>query len=253
MRVELFQISVNPDDISSNMSKIEACIAQSTADLLVFPEACTTGFPYRRLAEVSRLNSTFLDRILQKQKANPDDRSVIVLPLLIQDANRFYNRQFLISGGTIGATYDKIHLIGVLGEDRFLTAGENMVSTKTREFQAGLATCYDLRFPELFRKLVATGVNLFIIPAMWPMERASHLKILARARAIENLSYVIVCNATGRCGALTLCGDSIIVNPKGEVLGEAFAEEMQLTADLNLEIMQEWRTSFPVLNDMRLL
>lgn len=247
----LFQMSVDPENVQANVEKIEASIAGSTADLLVFPEACTSGFPYRRLKEVARSNDVFLDHVLARQKASGDNRT-LVLPLLIEEGGRFFNRQFIVSKGLIQATYDKIHLIGLLGEDRFLAAGQRAASTDIHEFHGGLATCYDLRFPEMFRKLIPQ-VNLFVVPAMWPMERASHLGALARARAIENLAYVIVCNATGPCGTLSLCGHSMIVDPKGEIVAEATQEVTELTANLSLDTVKSWRAAFPALDDMRSL
>ncbi|MBL8018485.1 MAG: hypothetical protein JNM27_02370 [Leptospirales bacterium] len=252
MRVTLFQMSVDPENVQANIEKIEASIDGSTADFLVFPEACTSGFPYRRLKEVARANHAFLDSVLARQKASGDNRTLL-LPLLIEQGGQFFNRQFIVSRGQVQVTYDKIHLIGLLGEDRFLAAGERAASTDIHEFHAGLATCYDLRFPEIFRKLIPMGVNLFVIPAMWPVERASHLGALARARAIENLSYVIVCNATGQCGSLSLCGHSMIVDPKGEIVAEAAEEVTTLTANLSLEVVKSWRAAFPALDDMRML
>lgn len=252
MRVVLFQMSVDPENVPGNIERIESRIAVSKGDLLVFPEACTSGFPYRRLAEVARLNTSFLDRVLQNQRKKTQPQT-IVLPLLVAEGDRFFNRQYVLSGGEIQATYDKIHLIGLLGEDRFLAPGQGTTTTEIQEFSIGLATCYDLRFPELFRKLTMAGGNLLVVPAMWPVERATHLQVLARARAIENLSYLILCNATGKAGNLTLCGQSIVVDPKGEVLAEAGAEEIELAVDLSLEAVHAWRKSFPALNDVRLL
>ncbi|HNJ34392.1 MAG TPA: nitrilase-related carbon-nitrogen hydrolase [Leptospiraceae bacterium] len=250
MKIRLCQIQVDASAPEKNFSKIRQILTSASEDLIVFPEACTTGFPYRRLTSITEANQTFLDEIAL-QSANRT--GVILLPLLIEENNAIYNRQHWITGGKIAATYDKIHLIGILGEDRFLTRGSAIVTVPWKPHIAGLATCYDLRFPELFRKLILKGADILAIPAMWPMERAAHLHPLAKARAIENQAYVLVCNGCGPCGSMNLCGSSIAIDPKGEVIAQAGSEEEQLTFEIDPAFAAEWRKDFPALGDIRLI
>ncbi len=249
MRVRLCQISVHYENPEVNASKIRDRL-KFNEDLIVFPEAATSGFPYRRLGSVTEFNSRFVEEI----RALTETRDgIIVLPALVTHEGQVVNRQHWISGGKIIAQYDKVHLIGVLGEDRFLAPGSEPVSSPIGDFVGGAATCYDLRFPELFRILVKKGVDLFILPAMWPVQRATHLTALARGRAIENQAFVMVCNACGSCGPMDLCGQSAAFDPRGELIAEAGLTETDLAFQIDAKAASDWRAEFPVLRDIRLI
>ena len=97
----------------------------------------------------------------------------------------------------------------------------------------GIATCYDLRFPELFRGLVDAGAEMFVLSAGWPERRRSHWTLLARARAVENQAYVLACGTAGTHAGVLQAGHSIVVDPWGEVLAEAGADEEVLTVEFD--------------------
>lgn len=249
LTVRLCQLTVQDGSSESaraaNFEQIESILSRASEDLVVFPEACTSGFPYRRLAEVARANADFIKHVRYP--------GICILPLLLAEGPRFVNRTIVLSGGIQTAAYSKIHLIGLLGEDRFLSPGSNVIRFSCGPFAAGLATCYDLRFPELFRALMRGGAQMFIVPAMWPVQRADHLLALARARAIENQAYVVLVNAAGRSGALDLCGQSAVFDAKGNCLVQGGDSPVELTAALDLSGLLSWREEFPVLKDARLL
>ena len=162
-----------------------------------------------------------------------------------------YNTSVLIDeSGDILATYRKIHLFGWEdGEPSVMTAGESCVVLPTALGATGLATCYDLRFPELFRRLVDSGADNFLLASGWPAARISHWTVLAQARAIENQAWVVACNSAGTHAGTTMGGRSIVVDPRGGVLGEAGAEEEVLVVDVDPAVALQWRRSFPVLTD----
>lgn len=254
--IRAYQIQVNPYRFSENTGRIRQLFIDSPANLSVFPEASTSGFPYRRLEEISSANQVFLTEI---QEIAANYRKGTLLPLLIKDNEHFFNRQYLITpDGGIAATYDKIHLIGALHEDRFLRAGSKPVCARfpgnNGEIKIGLATCYDLRFPELFRDLVLNrGADVIIIPSMWPREREAHFRILAPARAVENQTPVLTCNGVNECGRINLCGLSGAYNEKGETLHLASNDrEEEVDLLLNPDHTRKWRESFPALRDARL-
>ena len=117
----------------------------------------------------------------------------------------------------------------------------------------GLSTCYDLRFPELYRQQVETGAELFVVPAAWPAARVGHWTLLGRARAIENQCVVVQCNTAGTHAGYEMGGHSQVVTASGEVLAEAPGGEQQvLSVDVDLEATRAYRTAFPVLDDRRL-
>lgn len=157
----------------------------------------------------------------------------------------------LAPDGTVTATYRKIHLFGFAeGEAALITRGTEVVTLGTWFGRLGLATCYDLRFPELFRAMVDRGVDVVSLVSGWPAPRIEHWRILARARAVENQAYVLACNGVGaHCGA-TLGGHSMVVDPWGEVLAEASGDaEEVLAVDVDVASVAATRERFPVLRD----
>jgi predicted amidohydrolase len=162
-----------------------------------------------------------------------------------------YNTSLLFTpGGELAHTYRKIHRFGFdRGEAVRMAAGEELVTAPTEHGVLGLATCYDLRFPELFRGLLDGGTELLVIPAAWPARRIDHWTLLARARAVEDQVFVLGCNNTGSNGGVPQGGRSIVVGPWGEVLAEAGDGEEVLTVDLDPAAVAKARESFPVLRD----
>lgn len=114
------------------------------------------------------------------------------------------------------------------------------------------AICYDLRFPELFRIGLGMGAEAFCLGANWPQARQSHWRALAIARAIENQAFVFALNRTGADPHLQYAGGSIVVGPKGEVLGELGDEEQVLSVAVDPEAVRTWRREFPAWRDLRL-
>ena len=163
------------------------------------------------------------------------------------------------SSGAIVATYRKIHRFGFgEGEPQTIEAGTDFTTFPLRNRAgdavgiAGLATCYDLRFPELFRCLVDRGAELFLVPAAWPQARIAHWELLGRARAVENEAFVVQCNDGGEHAGLAMGGSSRIVDPGGNVVVMAGRGPESLTAVLDLGDVATARRTFPVLQDRRI-
>jgi predicted amidohydrolase len=157
--------------------------------------------------------------------------------------------------GAILAVYRKIHRYGFgQGEHTLMEAGEEIVAVDLPGDgpTVGLATCYDLRFPELFRALVDRGAELVLVPAAWPSSRVAHWQLLGRARAVENQQILVQCNTAGRHANTRMAGCSQVIDADGELLAEAGEEEEVLILDLDLDRLRRWRETFPVLTDRRL-
>jgi predicted amidohydrolase len=155
--------------------------------------------------------------------------------------------------GDLLTTYRKIHRFGFgEGEPLLLEAGEQLETTAVGSTTLGLATCYDLRFPELFRHLLDAGAEVFIVPAAWPQPRVAHWSLLGRARAVENQAFMIQCNTAGTHSGVTMGGHSQVVAPDGEVLAEAGEGEEVMSVSLHLDRVAAVRDQFPVLADRRL-
>lgn len=161
--------------------------------------------------------------------------------------------------GALLATYRKVHRFGFgTGEPVLLEAGTDVVTldaprpaTGGDPVRLGLATCYDLRFPEMFRLLLDAGARVVVVPAAWPAARVAHWSLLARARAVEDQLFVVACNTAGTHAGTAMGARSVVVGPGGEVLAEAGDDEQVLSVELDVDRVDTVRAAFPVLADRR--
>ncbi len=185
------------------------------------------------------------------------------IPLLSPDENRVFGACVTVdSDGRTQAIYRKIHLFDVhlsdsgesYRESYSMYPGEELVSVDTPAGRIGLTICYDLRFPELFRSLVDKGATLFTVPAAFTaVTGMAHWHVLLRARAIENLAYVIAPGQTGtHADGRATYGHSLIVDPWGKVLAEQPEGNGIAVADIDLETVTRLRKEFPALSNRRL-
>ena len=210
-----------------------------------------TGTTVRRLADLAAELRTWIHAgsIIEKADATADQG-----PL----GRGLWNTSILFSPtGTLHATYSKMHRFGFgEGEPQLLEAGENVTTTDLNwtgdsATRVGLATCYDLRFPEMFRTLGDHNTEIVLIPAAWPFPRVEHWRLLGQARAIENQTWVLQCNTAGTHSGVEMGGHSRVVSPTGEVIAELGKDEGVLTARLDLDHVRTVRESFPVLDDRK--
>ena len=169
------------------------------------------------------------------------------------DSTQIYNTSLLFDpAGDLVASYRKRHLFGFdSGEAALIDAGDEVVVVDTPIGPTGLATCYDLRFPEHFRALMEAGAEAIIVSSGWPEVRISHWQVLCRARAIENQVNLLACNAAGVSGAVPLGGRSNVLDPWGDVLAEAGPQPTTLVAHIDPASPGRTRGEFPVLRDRR--
>ncbi|MFQ6066879.1 MAG: carbon-nitrogen hydrolase family protein [bacterium] len=175
--------------------------------------------------------------------------------------NIFYNTSILLSSqGEIIARYRKMHLFDVTlpdgswrRESELITPGKEIVQVATSEAVFGLSICYDLRFPELYRRLAKKGVQVVFIPSAFALETGKdHWETLVKARAIENQFYVIAPNQTGKdCKGKSYWGKSMIVDPWGTILAKAPEKESLIFAEIDLSYQQKIRKNLPSLSHMR--
>ncbi|MBV8207742.1 MAG: carbon-nitrogen family hydrolase [Acidobacteria bacterium] len=155
--------------------------------------------------------------------------------------------------GRLVSTYRKLHLFGHESDERsLLHPGEAPAIVATPFGIAGLSTCYDLRFPELYRILSRGGAEVFLVSSAWPCTRPEHWLVLNRARAIENLAFVVACNAAGETRGRRLLGSSLVVDPWGVVVARAGEGEEVLHARIDFGLARRVRQQFPALRDRRL-
>jgi len=173
---------------------------------------------------------------------------------------KLYNTSLVFDAeGELLAGYRKIHRFGFdQGEAAVMSPGEHVTTFSLRDIddsvltEVGLATCYDVRFPELYRRFVDAGVQTVVQVAAWPARRVNHWVTLCRARAIENQMYVLACAAAGTQGGLEMSGHSLVIDPWGEVLAEAESAPTTVYAEIDPGYVATTRDRFPVLRDRRL-
>ncbi len=161
--------------------------------------------------------------------------------------DRLYNTFALYApDGSLWGVYRKIHRFLPMGEG-VLAPGEAVQVAATPWGKIGLAVCYDLRFPEVFRLQAVAGARLLLVVAAWPLSRIAHWEALLRARAIENQAFVAAVNRAGVSGETVFGGRSMVVSPQGEVLVQAGAREALLTVTVDLAETDAYRAAFPAL------
>ncbi|WP_329038978.1 carbon-nitrogen family hydrolase [Streptomyces sp. NBC_00178] len=257
MHASLIQIAANPDEsINSRRERAASLVvAQRGADLVVLPELWPVGaFAYTAFEDAAEPLRGPTHDVMAKAAAEAGVWLHAGSFVERADDGTLYNTSLVLSPeGERVAAYRKIHRFGFdKGEAVMMGAGEELVTVALPETTLGLATCYDLRFPEQFRGLVDAGAEILVVPAGWPERRRAHWTLLAQARAVENQAYVLAVGSSGTNGGVEQAGHSIVVDPWGEVLAEAGAAEEVLTVEFDPARTATTREQFPALKDRRL-
>jgi predicted amidohydrolase len=152
------------------------------------------------------------------------------------------------------ASFAKLHLFSPARETEACVPGDEIQTFVCEGWVVSPFICYDLRFPEAFRLAARRGAQLFVVPANWPEPRIEHWVVLLRARAIENQAYVVGVNRLGTdASELPYPGRSLVIDPLGQVLLDAGAQEGVFQAAIDLAVLQAWRDRFPAWRDMRFI
>jgi predicted amidohydrolase len=250
LRIALVQLEITDGDGPANLARAQGVLRNApAADLYLLPELWTSGYAH---ATWDRQAQVFTARVLDALAALARERGAwiggsLITPSGTRLANRFW---LLPPDGSEPVTYDKAHLFAPMGEPGRLEAGVERVRASVGGWTAALSLCYDLRFPEMYRLDALDGATLFLVPAEWPAVRAETLRVLARARAIENQAYVALCNRVGRAADGTMFGGgSAVIAPDGTVVAEAGATATVVLATLDAAAVAAARAQLPVFAD----
>lgn len=251
MKIQLLQLSVTDCETpAQRLGRVLELLEREEADLTLLPELWYRGFFQFNQYEQGACETAGLVTQLSA-KAAALGRWIHTGSFVEKEDGRLFNTSWLLnSRGEAAARYRKIHLFGFDSQEKqLLTPGREAVSVFTPFGCLGLAACYDLRFPEQFRRMVDQGVCGFLISACWPAERLAHWRLFCQARAVENQAFLLACNCAGTHRGVRAAGHSLAVAPDGRILAEAGEEEEALTLTLDPEEPSRYRNAFSALAD----
>ena len=268
-RVATIQMVSGPK-VDENLASAAALIgeaANKNAEFALLPEY----FPIISDNERDKLNhrETFGSGPIQDFLAEQATQHGIwlmggTIPLDCGDANRVYNSCLLYNPqGKVVARYEKMHLFDVhvdnhgkeaYNESQTIVAGKNVAVVATPFARIGMSVCYDLRFPELYRHMLDQDINMITVPSAFTVTTGKrHWEMLLKARAVENLCYVIAANQGGQNTARRATwGHSMIIDPWGDILGVVDEGPGIAIADLDFNRLEATRKSFPALKHRKL-
>jgi predicted amidohydrolase len=251
LKVSSIQFNISFGNIDQNLSKATAAIGRAAtqgAQLAVLPEMWSAGYDYKRLAKHAAETPRVIDSI---SKLSAQHNMVVVGSLPEEEGGKLFNTAFVVDRGEVLGSYRKLHMFSTMGEDRFLSPGDQTLVVSTSVGRLGIAICYDLRFPELFRKMALEGAEIICLPAEWPKPRQEHWRTLLRARAMENQLFVIATNCCGIQGKLDFFGMSLLLSARGEVLAEGGETDTELFATFDYQEMADYRAQIRCYDDRR--
>ena len=244
LKAAVCQFDVKPGAVEANIVLALAAIRRASdqgAGLLILPELWSCGFDIRQMAACAEQTPGILDRI----GGIAAEKNVMIAGSLPErSGDAVFNTLFVIDRtGKMAGFYRKIHLFSLMDEDRCFSRGDKPVICRTGDADFGMMICYDLRFPELCRRLAVNGARMVIVSAQWPAVRIDHWDILLRARAIENQIFVIATNACGAAGT-EFNGHSQIISPTGEILAHAGEAQGEALALIDFTEIENFRNRF---------
>jgi omega-amidase len=253
LTVSLAQMSVKDGDPRKNWAVMQELTQEAVrrgSDLVVFPELWDTGYVLDKAKELaSPLSGGLFAQVAALSRAS----NIFILGSMLEKRGvGVYNTTAVFSprAGVMGA-YRKIHLFGPLQEPQFLSPGEAPLSVDLPWGTTGIAICYDLRFPELLRRYAVDGAKVLVLPAGWPAARINHWRVLVQARAIEDQYFVVACNRVGEYNDTVFGGHSMVIDPWGDLVGEAGDGETLLTVKIDTDMVDPIRAKIPVMQDRR--
>lgn len=261
LTITTIQTNLFWEDKSANLKMLEEKIfsIREKAEIVVLPEMFSTGFSMRPADLAETMQG---ETVKWMQKVAKAKKIILTGSLIIEEGGHFFNRLlWMLPNGQFGV-YDKRHRFAFAGEDEQYTAGTKRLIASVRGWKINLLICYDLRFPVWARQsppeLTAVGTGLPTAPeydvliyvANWPERRNHAWKTLLQARAIENQSYVVGTNRVGDDGnGIHYSGDSMVIDPLGEVLYQKNDEEDIFSITLHKDHLQAARDKFPFWRD----
>lgn len=253
MKIGCIQLNVGFGKVEENYERAESFIREAAsrgAELIVLPEMWNTGYALEKLGELADENGERTKAFL-KNLARELNIHIVGGSVATKQGDKFFNTMYTYNReGELVGEYSKAHLFRLMNEDQYLEAGDGMNRFALGDIEAGGVICYDIRFPEWLRAHALDGAKVLFVPAQWPTPRIDHWKTLLQARAIENQCFVIAVNRISR-KVENFNGQSMIIEPWGEVLWTGAEDEELAIIDVDFSIVDEVRGRIPVYDDRR--
>ncbi len=251
--ISTIQTNLHWENKRANLDMLEEKInsLRQKTEIIVLPEMFTTGFSMNAATLAETMDGPTVEWM---KRLSTENRVILTGSLIIEEAGNYYNRLiWMLPNGEMGH-YDKRHLFAYSKEDQFYHAGEKRLICSVKGWKLNMQICYDLRFPVWARqtpnKDQEAEYDILVYVANWPERRSHAWKTLLCARAIENQCYVVGVNRVGKDGnEIYYSGNSLIIDPLGEVLYHMADEEDIFTITLDKEKLVEVRNKFPFLKD----
>lgn len=258
LNIACIQSNLHWEDKEANLRMFEEKIMALPpgSELVILPEMFSTGFSM----EPARLAETMDGPTVQWMQSLAKEKRVILAgSLIIREEERYFNRLiWMLPTGDYGV-YDKRHLFAYAGEDQHYCPGTSRLIASVKGWKINLQVCYDLRFPVWARQSNSyfnpanddsPEYDVLVYVANWPEKRSHAWKTLLQARAIENQCYVVGLNRVGEDGkGIAYSGDSMIIDPLGQVLASSYGKEDIISLQLSQPELTEARKKFPFLRD----
>lgn len=246
----LLQADLFWEDKEKNLRQWEQMLqAKKPQELVILPEMFNTGFSMRPEALAETMEG---ETVQWMRSVASRHRIILAGSLIIREGEKYYNRLIWMQPNGAFATYDKRHRFALAGEDQLFAAGEHRLITQANGWRILWQICYDLRFPVWSRQqsLEQPEYDLLVYVANWPDKRSHAWRSLLAARAIENQCYVIGVNRVGIDGnGMEHVGDSMVVDPLGQVLVHLTGTSGMETIVLEKEKLEDIRSRLPFWKD----
>lgn len=254
MKIALAQIPIAYGDPAANLATVKEYVGKARAagaDTVVFPEMWNTGYALDQLSSLAdpdgKNTQVLLGQLAQENQINLVGGSVAT-----KEGNQFFNTTYVVNQtGELVGRYRKVHLFGLMNEDQYLTAGNQINRFELAGVPSSSFICYDLRFPEWWRTVNQTGVQVIYLPAEWPEKRIEQWELLVRARAIENQAFVVAVNTVGDNPTDHFGGHSMVVDPLGKVITKMDDQAGLEVVEFDPQAALAVRGPIPVFKDRR--
>lgn len=252
IKVSLLQMNIIPGDTKANRENAVQLINQAVLqqpDIVVLPEMWTTAYQLEGISDICD-NYGFPTNDVMAAAAKEKEINIVAGSYASLEVGSVFNTSYIFDrkGNNI-AKYQKIHLFKLMDEHNYIKSGTSHSVFMLDGIKCGIIICYDLRFPELTRKLALEGIKLLFVPAQWPAARLDHWITLLKARAIENQIFVAAVNRAGEHANDEFLGGSMVINPWGEIIAQGDFKQQIISAEIDFSLIDQAKINIDILGD----